>query len=262
MPLAYCSSCDSYYPESYGECRWCGTKPEPPPMGPRIWRGVSAGAFVAMLAAAFVLRNTDREASPPVVVKAIADSAAGQVSIDTVPPAKPVTAIDSGASQLSLALADSGLRDSTSTPAVDRDSASVVSTGSLPPIELAKVPTPGTGGPAASASGPGPGPMEPAETMAPKATTVPTLAAKPAAKPTTRPTASTPSRRPARWVRSVSRDWVVVRRGASKTSGIVASIGPNSRVELGESRGSWRRIRAKGLTGWVQPRNSFRVGSR
>jgi hypothetical protein len=28
-------------------------------------------------------------------------------------------------------------------------------------------------------------------------------------------------------------------------------------VQLGESRGSWRRIRARGLAGWVELRSSF-----
>jgi SH3-like domain-containing protein len=54
----------------------------------------------------------------------------------------------------------------------------------------------------------------------------------------------------------------VIRADASPHARIVASIGPNSRVELGESRGSWRRIRAKGLAGWVEPRSSFEVASR
>jgi SH3-like domain-containing protein len=68
-----------------------------------------------------------------------------------------------------------------------------------------------------------------------------------------------PSHRSSRWVRSYSRHWVVIRADASSHSRIVASIGPNSRVELGESRGSWRRIRAKGISGWVEPRSSFEV---
>jgi SH3-like domain-containing protein len=52
---------------------------------------------------------------------------------------------------------------------------------------------------------------------------------------------------------------VIIRRDASKNSKIVASIGPNSRVELGESRGTWRRLKTKGVTGWVEPRNLFDV---
>jgi SH3-like domain-containing protein len=54
----------------------------------------------------------------------------------------------------------------------------------------------------------------------------------------------------------------VVRADASKRSRLVASIGPNSRVQLGESRGDWRRIRAKGLAGWVEQRAEFRVATR
>jgi SH3-like domain-containing protein len=50
-----------------------------------------------------------------------------------------------------------------------------------------------------------------------------------------------------------------VRADASKTSRIVASIGPGSRVQLGEMRDSWRRIRARGIAGWVEPRSSFTV---
>jgi hypothetical protein len=70
---------------------------------------------------------------------------------------------------------------------------------------------------------------------------------------------STSQRSSARWVKSISRDWVVVRTEASEHSRIVASIGPNSRVQLGETRGTWRRIRARGLTGWVEARSSFEI---
>src|SRR5262249_44268342 len=31
LPLSYCDSCDSHYPASLGSCKWCGTKPAPPP---------------------------------------------------------------------------------------------------------------------------------------------------------------------------------------------------------------------------------------
>lgn len=68
-----------------------------------------------------------------------------------------------------------------------------------------------------------------------------------------------PARRPTRhaWVNSVARSWVVVRADASRGSRIIASIGPDTRVQLGESRGDWRRIRAKGLAGWVYHRSFF-----
>jgi hypothetical protein len=63
------------------------------------------------------------------------------------------------------------------------------------------------------------------------------------------------------WVSTVSRNWVVVRAGASRTARVIASIGPNTRVQLGEARGGWRRIRAKGLSGWVEHRSFFATAS-
>ena len=63
------------------------------------------------------------------------------------------------------------------------------------------------------------------------------------------------------WVSTISRNWVVVRAGASRTARVIASIGPNTRVQLGESRGGWRRIRAKGLSGWVEHRSFFATAS-
>jgi SH3-like domain-containing protein len=53
-------------------------------------------------------------------------------------------------------------------------------------------------------------------------------------------------------VSSISRHWVLVRADASRSARVVASIGPNTRVQLGETRGEWRRIRARGLSGWVE----------
>ena len=60
-----------------------------------------------------------------------------------------------------------------------------------------------------------------------------------------------------RWVNSIARDWAIVRAGPSKSTRIVASVGPGARVQLGESQGTWRRIRARGIAGWVEPRASF-----
>src|SRR4051812_3536114 len=55
LPLAYCSVCDSYYPERIGCCRWCGTKPEPPPKAPLIWKSAGAAALVAMVGIAWLV---------------------------------------------------------------------------------------------------------------------------------------------------------------------------------------------------------------
>jgi len=59
------------------------------------------------------------------------------------------------------------------------------------------------------------------------------------------------------WVNSIVRSWVVVRAEASSGGRIIASVGPHTRVQLGESRGGWRRIRAKGLAGWVEHERFF-----
>jgi hypothetical protein len=63
--------------------------------------------------------------------------------------------------------------------------------------------------------------------------------------------ASAKSRSSARWVNSVAKGWIVVRTDARKDARIVASIGPDTRVQLGELRGSWRRVRARGIAGWT-----------
>jgi SH3-like domain-containing protein len=57
------------------------------------------------------------------------------------------------------------------------------------------------------------------------------------------------------WVTSVARNWAVVRSDPTRQSRIIAAIGPNTRVQLGETRGAWRRIKAKGLAGWVEHRS-------
>jgi len=64
-------------------------------------------------------------------------------------------------------------------------------------------------------------------------------------------TSPTTTRSSSPWVGMVARGWVIVRADAQVRARIVASVGPDSRVQLGESRGSWRRIRARGIAGWV-----------
>jgi SH3-like domain-containing protein len=48
-----------------------------------------------------------------------------------------------------------------------------------------------------------------------------------------------------------------VRADANGRARIIGSVGPDTRVQLGESRGGWRRIKARGLAGWVDGRASF-----
>jgi SH3-like domain-containing protein len=37
----------------------------------------------------------------------------------------------------------------------------------------------------------------------------------------------------------------------------VAVIGPDTRVQIGESREGWVRVRATGISGWVERRQFF-----
>src|SRR5215831_3126546 len=96
LPLAYCSSCDSYYPEQLGECKWCHTKPDRPPIDARIWRGIGAG-LAAVLGGVWLIGNLTSEAkprtkasTPNVARRAIADSSA-----DSAKPAAPMTVVAS-----------------------------------------------------------------------------------------------------------------------------------------------------------------------
>jgi SH3 domain-containing protein len=223
LPLAYCSTCDSYYPEQLGECKWCHTKPERPPIGPKIWRGVGAG-LGAVLAGVWLIGNLTSDAKPQRAktgAESVARKAAGDSIADSVKQAPPTTVVAS-------ANEDSLTPVASPTPPV---SAPIV----LPQAAAQPIESPA----AATVSAP--------------------IAATPRIMKSNGTVAPTARRSSSRWVRSVSRDWVIIRRDANKSSKVVASIGPNSRVELGESRGTWRRLRTKGVAGWVEPRNLFDV---
>ncbi len=222
LPLAYCSSCDSYYPEQLGECKWCHTKPERPPIDAKIWRGVGAG-LAAVLGGVWLIGNLTSSDTKRTPAKANPTSVARKPAADT------------NADSMSMAapafVAEGARPDSAPPPTSVAPSASVV----LPQAVTAGVE-------------PGPEP-----------TAARTVAATPRATMSAGAVASAKRRASPRWVRSVARDWVVIRRDASSHSKAIASIGPNSRVELGESRGTWRRLRTKGVAGWVEPRNLFDV---
>jgi hypothetical protein len=222
VPLAYCSSCESYYPEALGECRWCGTKPEHAPIAPQIWRGIGAVALIAVVGTMWVLRNRAPQDTIHVRSKPASQSASAPMSTDTSAPRTVVASTDSASSPAAVAdgiVPDSGLPASVTT---------VVAPNAAPPPRV----------PAEASVASTPRDASPVKSV---------------------PPASSPPRRSAHWVRSYSRHWVVIRADASRHARIVASIGPNSRVELGEYRGSWRRIRAKGLAGWVEPGSSFEM---
>lgn len=211
LPLAYCSSCDSYYPVSVGSCQWCGTTPAPAPIAPKVWKGVGIAALAVFVVGAWLMRD-----SRPKGVEHIQMTAA--VTPDTAPaPADTATPLPV------IAPVDTTVAPITAVASVSAESS-----------------------PAPSA--------RPAEVIVPQAGARAVASTKAFVK------TGVPKGRPSsRWISSISRNWVVVRAGASKGSRIVASIGPDSRVQLGESRGGWRRIKAKGIAGWADPRSSFGV---
>src|SRR5215217_1684085 len=116
LPLAYCSSCESYYPESVGSCRWCGTKPDRPPIGPGVWRGAGAG-LVAVIAVIAVLRNGAPQHTSREPVKAVEPPVSASAPLDS----------DTTTARLVVAATDSLLRtttvaDNASPDSVGRDS--------------------------------------------------------------------------------------------------------------------------------------------
>jgi hypothetical protein len=244
FPLAYCSSCQSYYRATLGECRWCHTKPERAPIGPHVWKGVGVAALVALVITARLLQD-DGSLEPAIQHAKTANAKSTPMPADTVL-ARTVAMHDTATSRPAIANADSTVRDSIRSDSIRADN---IRSDSIRQESTTRV---------ATTSVIAPPPAPPAI-----ARTVPAASPKPAAQLATKPapTAASKSRRPARWVSSISQDWVVVRADANKRSRLVASLGPNSRVLLGETRGNWRRIRAKGVAGWVEQRAEFRVAT-
>src|SRR5689334_20486713 len=103
LPLAYCSSCDSYYPEQLGECKWCHTKPDRPPIDAKIWRGVGAGV-AAVLGAVWLIGNLtssdpkrprSRPSASNVARKQVSDTSVDTTRVDTTKQVVPTTVVAS-----------------------------------------------------------------------------------------------------------------------------------------------------------------------
>ena len=71
LKLAHCSSCDSYYPETLGSCKWCGTRPERAPVTPLIWKAFGVLAFVAMAWGAWLVHDDPTDAEKAVRMQAL-----------------------------------------------------------------------------------------------------------------------------------------------------------------------------------------------
>ena len=305
LPLAHCTSCDSYYPHSAGGCRWCGTKPERSPigpLGPYIWKGFGGLVLASLAIGAWLSKNYTPAAPKPAPRTFVADTlptnqpkteSFGRKITLAQPDTAAVEALDSTAVALTDSTHDSAIALSTvdtlptaPTPVVAsrrvamQSAGTVVQSDSTPSAveaPAAPAPEPVTERPAEKvAPRPLAKPPKPTASSAPaparaRATTPPTARA-PASKSTPRAIAKAPPSRattaraaPAPkstarsktrggWVTSVARNWAIVRSNPTRQSRIIASIGPNTRVQLGETRGDWRRIRARGLSGWVEHR--------
>jgi len=291
LPLSHCAACDSYYPAKLGACKWCGTQPERAPIGPYVWKGLGVLTFVAMAWGAWMVHD-----DPPADVSAARmkamlkpDSSVRADSLNTsAGTLASVSPVDSSiARDTTVVVADAPLAiDSAMQLPVTL--AATVDTAPPPPDPITSQPQPAPARIEPGRAEPAnvvPAPIEraPVDRTPIERTPVPvvkraptrvadrTLARAPApvrnrvpTKPApkvavAKPAAKSPAKSRARvvWVNSVARNWVVVRSGASRSARVIASIGPNTRVQLGETKGGWRRIRAKGLAGWVEHRSFF-----
>jgi len=331
LPLAHCTSCDSYYPESIGACRWCGTKPERSPigpLGPYIWKGFGVLTFASLAIGAWLVKNDGSTPNKPAPRTFVADTlptnqprseSVGRKIALAQPETAAVGALDSTAvaptdssHDTAIALATVDTLPAVSTPVVATEPVSMQSAGTvaqadsvppsvdtradpppdpvptarvnapartadrsvdhvakrppekLPPRTVARAPRASSSSTYSAAARPRPRTTAPANARPPViAKTPPVIAKTPPRATSARATSTRPAPAPkatARgktrggWVTSVARNWAVVRSDPTRQSRIIASIGPNTRVQLGETRGAWRRIRAKGLAGWVEHR--------
>jgi hypothetical protein len=246
LPLAYCSSCESHYPAHVGSCKWCGTVPEPEPTSPLIWKRAAVGGLVAIafLGGFLMLREPRRK--PASHARATAQAKPRPAASDTSDPVLQTLPADT------FTVAD------TSAAA----GASVV-----PVVETADVPTATAPEPVVPQGMPHAGLRMAAPrngvtrvVAAPSpsrvVTTDPIDNSNPA--PSSAPSsASSRSRAQAsRWVVLIAKNWITVRMDARDDAHVVASVGPESRVQLGELRGSWRRLRSRDISGWVDLRRA------
>jgi hypothetical protein len=258
LPLAYCSTCDSYYPESLGACRWCGTKAEVAPIAPIVWKAVGGAALAIVLIIGFLLRDTSSKRNADAQTTADAKKADPPTSVPTATPAGTVRSSpgDTAIPRMQFVDVDSAPRGQatpTTTPTVgSNDSPDPIPTPTTAadekPVARVAAATPRVNESASRAT-----------ESVPRATESATRVTEPPPRVTAPPKARTAKSRASssRWVNSVAREWVVVRAGPSRSSRLVASIGPNSRVQLGEVRGTWRRIKTRGISGWVETSASF-----
>ena len=215
VPLGHCKECDTFYPRSRGGCRWCGTKVSPLPIGvPALLLGVLVAACVVGVG---VWQYRARAGPTPQrqgeAVQSKAPVPGEPLSGSGTTPPPPAAAAAPVA--VMTPLSDSLAR-------MDSVPASLGGGGVLP-----------TPAPPSASPPPVPLPVAP-----------PPAGAEAAARPSSAPYAGP-------WTRAVAQSWVNVRGAASIDAAVVGVVTPNARVELGEVRGGWRRVRSAGVEGWA-----------
>ena len=233
LPMEHCTTCDTHYPARDGACRWCGTKPEVFRIAPYAWKGAGVLACIGLGWGAWAASRGTNETA---IAESVNESLTTVVDsgIAARRRARVVAVADTALDSLLAAVATID-----SSPPADSATDSVSTQPSLGAQQLASTV------PESVAAAPVPAPVAIDSTIH----RTPTVAAR--VRSTPKVTTVRPSRT-ARWMRATVRNWVIVRAAASQSARVVASIGPDTRVQLGEARGDWMRIRMKGITGWVE----------
>jgi hypothetical protein len=258
LPLVYCTTCDVSYPARDGACRWCGSKPEKVNLRPHIWKGVGALVFVGMATAAFLTREDNGTPAARVVA---ADSGAGAVvqeRLSSVVSGQSIAAaapIDSSGTV--GAIAPSDVDDTTALRIAITDTATGIrpfAADSPPPLATSALTAVDSPSNPPSAAAPDSA-VSDASVIADRPRAViaedkpkPKLAA----PPRNTVARKAPPRRAVGWSNAVARSWATVRAAPSRSSRLLGSVGPDTHVQIGEVRGHWRRIRLRGMTGWVE----------
>jgi len=265
LPLSFCSNCQSYYPAHVGSCKWCGTVPEPV-RKPLPWTHIGVGGLIAIAwLGGVLLRDPQGKSHVRSSAQSRARSRAKSVADDSVLQVVASAPADTfGAS----APADTVVgRDTIAAwTNIDAPAPAAEVPTAVPPEQIVVQSGNRVSRSARVAQAPPVSQVvtQPVVATSPPVVTTPTVypptpATYPAAPIVSRtpPFASVPkSRAASRWVNLVAKNWIIVRTDASQDAHIVASVGPQSRVQLGEVRGSWRRLRSRDILGWVDLRRA------
>jgi hypothetical protein len=238
VPLAHCPECDFYYPRKRGACTWCGTRAPAFRVAPYAW---SAAAIIVVVAAAWGLARAwfpsdvarDESAGPKAPHVQALDTPPALPSADTgVATARALPSDTSPPPLAVIAAGEVAVEDST------RDQAAA---------NTPATPAPDAAAPSESPDPPAPPPPAAAVAVAPKPRPAPTAVRPVRPVP---PARATPSRT-VRWVNVTVRSWIRVRVAPNARARTLVMLGPDTRVQTGDVRGAWVRVRTRGITGWV-----------